>query len=37
MTYDKAQYDYQMVEGELIAKPKNPKRPFHILRVYRIS
>ncbi len=34
--YDEAKYDYQMVDGELITKPKDPKRPYSTLRVFRI-
>ena len=35
--YDEAKYDYRLVDGELISKPKDPKRPYSTLRVYQIS
>lgn len=37
LTYDRAEYDYQYLDGNLIATPKDPKRPYSTLRVYRIS
>lgn len=37
VAYSEAKYDYQMVDGDLVSKPKDPKRPYSTLRVYRIS